>query len=270
MANKGRLTIGEYINSGAGVKMNKTIDFNQVADIYDDYVNVDFDVPFYINYCKDFHKILELMCGTGRISLPLIRAGYAMTCVDYSENMLKIFRNKLSKGDKVNIVCQDVCDLALNTKFDLIMIPFNSIAEITAAEKRKQALQAIYHHLEQGGTFFCTLYNPQYRLNSADGNLKPLGKFNIAGDKTLVVTFYNSYFPQEQQIRGAQFYEIYDRHNRMIEKRFLDICFSVISKEEILDAACSVGFVLKEIYGDYQQNVFDEKSPFMNTVFVKQ
>lgn len=77
--------------------MDKNIDFGFVADIYDDYVNVSFDIPFYKELCKKYSgSILELMCGTGRISLPLINEGVNLTCVDYSKEMLDTFSRKLS------------------------------------------------------------------------------------------------------------------------------------------------------------------------------
>lgn len=52
--------------------MSKTIDFDLVAGLYDRYVQTDFDVSFYKQFCKEYKNILELMRGTGRISLPLI------------------------------------------------------------------------------------------------------------------------------------------------------------------------------------------------------
>ena len=54
----------------------KSIDFDQVADLYDSYVQVDFDVEFWRQEAATTGgKVLELMCGTGRIGLPLIKAG---------------------------------------------------------------------------------------------------------------------------------------------------------------------------------------------------
>ena len=249
--------------------MDKNIDFNHVADIYDYYVNVDFDVPFYIDFCKGYNSILELMCGTGRVSIPLINEGYSLTCVDYSEDMLEVFKRKINNKDSVDIVCQDVCNLKLEKSYDLAIIPFNSIAEITDYKKRKQAIQGVYNHLEQNGTFLCTLYNPSYRVKSADGNTKPLGEYNIDDDKKLIVTYFNTFSEKEKLISGVQFYEIYDSRNHLIEKRYLDINFSVIDKEEIVDVATSVGFSLKEIYGDYQKSLFTKDSPFMNFIFQK-
>ncbi|MBF4691519.1 class I SAM-dependent methyltransferase [Fusibacter ferrireducens] len=249
--------------------MEKTIDFDLVSDLYDSYVNVDFDISFYKKFCEGYESILELMCGTGRISLPLIMAGYNLTCVDYSEGMLDVFRSKLPKGFNTEIFCQDICELNLQKQFDLVMIPFNSISEITDKEKRQRAFQNIYNHLEPGGVFFCTLYNPEYRKKIADGNLKCLGKFDIGDHRNLMVTYYNHYSIGDELITGMQFYEIYGKDHKLIEKRAMDIRFAIVSNEEITEMAKATGFLLQEIYGDYSFSPFSDKSMFMNCVFYK-
>ena len=49
----------------------------------------DLDVGFYVEEAtKVKGKVLELMCGTGRASMPLLEAGVDLTCVDASERML--------------------------------------------------------------------------------------------------------------------------------------------------------------------------------------
>ncbi len=135
--------------------MKKSIDFDLVADLYDYYVKTDMDVGFYLELCKGHRNILELMCGTGRVSLPLIREGFHLTCVDYSAQMLDVFRSKLKESDKVDIFCQDICSLALTERYDIAFIPFHSIMEVTNKEKRKQVFARIYEHLMPGGLFFC-------------------------------------------------------------------------------------------------------------------
>jgi 2-polyprenyl-3-methyl-5-hydroxy-6-metoxy-1,4-benzoquinol methylase len=40
--------------------------------------------------------VLDLACGTGRISIPLAHAGLDVTAIDDSEGILQLFRNKLS------------------------------------------------------------------------------------------------------------------------------------------------------------------------------
>ena len=247
--------------------MEKNIDFDIVADLYDTYVKTDMDIGFYMDLCKGRKSILELMCGTGRVSLPLIREGFRLTCVDYSEGMLSIFRKKLKANEQADILYQDICCLELKKRYDLAFIPFNSIAEITDKAKRKMALKGIYDCLLPGGLFFCSLYNPAYRIKQADGNLALLGKYDMENGKSLVVSFCNIYSERDKEICGAQFYEIHDECGNTLEKRTLPIRFSVIEKDEMLEAAQDSGFVLKEIYGDYNGRPFHEDSRFMNFLF---
>jgi ubiquinone/menaquinone biosynthesis C-methylase UbiE len=78
--------------------MSKNIDFGTVADLYDLYVQWDVDIPFFLKACAAVEgEVLELMCGTGRLSLPLLRAGIQMCCLDYSAEMLAILRQKLAQ-----------------------------------------------------------------------------------------------------------------------------------------------------------------------------
>lgn len=249
--------------------MNKNIDFGFVADIYDDYVNVNFDIPFYMSLCKKYSgNILELMCGTGRVSVPLLEAGVNLTCVDYSQEMLDVFAKKIIDKN-TTLICQDICDLNIYKKFELILIPFHSITEIIDKEKRKQAIKRIAEHLVANGDLLITLYNPAYRLKSADGNIKCMGKFDISGSRTLIVTYYNLYNQSANLIYGTQFYEIYDNKNKLIDKRYLNISFSLISKDEIIEMSAELGFNLKELYGDYNFGEFNENSMFMNFLLAK-
>lgn len=248
--------------------MEKTIDFGHVADIYDYYTNVDHDINFYKTLCKGHKNILELMCGTGRVSMPLLKEGHRLTCVDYSEEMLDIFRRKADGSQNVKIVCQDVCELKLEERYDLIVIPSNSIAEILDPKKRKLALRRINEHLTPDGIFFCTLYNPSYRIQQADGSIRYLGKYDLGGSKALTITYYNVYSPATGIISGTQYYEIYE-NNRLLEKRCLDIKFAVITKAEICRMAREAGFCLKAVYGDYEPYHYDEASMYMNLLFTK-
>ncbi|MCL2473323.1 MAG: class I SAM-dependent methyltransferase [Alphaproteobacteria bacterium] len=249
--------------------MAKTIDFNIVADIYDSYVLADFDIEFYQKLCKGHNKILELMCGTGRVSIPLIKSGFDITCVDYSEKMLEAFKQKLTREHKAKILCQDVTRLNIGEKFSLVMIPFNSITEINDKAKIQEAIKNVFDVLENNGTFLVTLYNPSYRKKQADGQIKTLGKFSTNNGNTLLVSYYNNYDEKTDKVTGTQFYEIHDKNNKLIEKRFLDIAFVLISKQEIIEMCENAGFSLKEIYGDYSFNKFNEDSMFMNCVFCK-
>lgn len=240
------------------------MNFDQVADIYDDYVNVDFDIPFFLKQTEHCHQpILELMCGTGRVSIPLLKQGRRLVCVDYSQGMLNRFAEKIKNEEfDVELVNADVSNLLLNKEFDMILLPFHSLQEIISKEMQLQALTAIHRHLSDNGTFICTLQNPKLRLANADGAIRTMGKYKVNDAKNLVISFSNLY--QNGIVTGFQFFELYDMQNRLIEKRVLEICFRPIPFDEFNEMLNKTGFKLQKVYGGYDDSTFDiDKSPFM-------
>jgi ubiquinone/menaquinone biosynthesis C-methylase UbiE len=244
--------------------MPETIKFDKVADIYDYYVNIGLDIPFFLKETENHNeRILELMCGTGRVSLPLLENERKLTCVDYSQGMLNAFEKKISgRNYPVDLINMDVTKLNLNEKFKLILLPFHSLSEILSADKQKEALKKISEHMDKDGIFICTLQNPKVRLKTADGVTRILGKFPMADDKTMIVSYMNQI--NQGIVSGFQFYEIYDSSNRMIEKRYLEINFRPIEDTEFREMISGLGLKIQNVYGDYAYSEFDEeKSGFM-------
>ena len=248
------------------MKDKNTINFDKVADIYDFYVNVDFDVPFFIKETENYRgEILELMCGTGRVSIPLLKAGRKMTCVDYSKGMLNSFKKKIdNEVYSVDIVKMDVTNLKLSKKFGLIILPFHSLSEILSTEKQQEALKCISNHLETGGTFILTLQNPENRLKQADGKMRVIGRFSVDKDKEMVLSYTNQYNEKEGIVSGYQFYEIYNSDNIMTEKRYLEINFKPIQLNTLREMISKTDMEITKIYGDYSFGEFNiEESDFM-------
>lgn len=242
--------------------MKETIKFDKVADIYDFYVNVDFDIPFFIKETDGFRgEILELMCGTGRVSIPLLDSGKHMICVDYSKGMLDLFEQKIKINNySVNLVQMDVTNLNLDKKFGLIILPFHSITEILSTNLQIQALQSISAHLDKNGVFILTLQNPKTRLKLADGISRVMGKFSIDKDRQMIISYTNQYNESDKIVSGFQFYEIFDSTNTMIEKRFLEINFKPISDSELREMIKPTELEIIEMFGDYSYGEFDEET----------
>jgi SAM-dependent methyltransferase len=65
-------------------------------------------------------KVLEVGCGTGQATGPMIDRGYHMTCLDIGENLLRIARNKF-KGASVRFIKSSFEEWNSDLKFDLVM-----------------------------------------------------------------------------------------------------------------------------------------------------
>lgn len=244
----------------------ESIRFDTVADIYDTYVNTTLDIPFFLHETENISgKILELMCGTGRISIPLLEQGRHLTCVDYSQGMLDVFAAKIKgKAYQVELLKMDVSQLELNEQFSCILLPFHSFVEILTEANQLKALEKIYQHLSQDGTFICPLRNPQVSLKTADGQVRILGKFAKDHHNYIIVYYMNQLNSETGIISGFQFYEFYNNEDKMTEKRVLPINFRLLEKQSFERMFTSVGFTVKKLIGDYSYGEFNEEnSPFM-------
>lgn len=246
------------------------MDYARIADLYDSYVQVELDVPFFLEAAKKAEKVLELMAGTGRVSLPLAEAGVDLTCVDSSAEMLAYLRQKaFMAGVEIRIARQDVSQLELGETFDLILLPFNSFAEITYPAEQAAALEAIARHLAPDGTFICTLHNPRFRMQTVGQGLKLRAKIP-ADDRNTLLWVEENYDPETRLVSGMQFVEVYDASGVMMEKRFVEIAFVLHDLDEFEKMLADAGFRIKARYGDYQISAFDpEISPYVIWDLVK-
>ena len=241
--------------------------YDYIADLYDIYVPVTFDIDFFLAEAKKTTgEVLELMSGTGRVSIPLIEAGVKLTCVDLSAGLNAILENKLQKlGLKADVYQMDVCELELQKKFDMVIIPFSSFAHITSPDDQRKALARIRQHLLPGGTFICTLGNPKLRQKAVDGQLRLFRKYPLSDAQGLLLLWIaeNISNGDEQVVEAMQFYEEYDAKGILQLKRLLELHFRLSQKDEFEELAKATGFKVKALYGDYAYSEFSDYSPAM-------
>lgn len=243
-------------------------DYDGIADIYDIYVPVNHDIEFFLEETRVMNgPVLELMAGTGRVSLPLIEAGIDLTCEDSSCEMLKVLENKLkSRGLPESLVCSDVLTLEMGRKFAGVIIPFNSFAHLVTQADQQAALTRIIKHLVPGGTFICTLGNPESRCKQIDGNLHLFRKYPVpATGGTLLLWIVENYSTVDRQnVETSEFFEEYDREGVLTRKRYLPINFRLTKRMEFESMALSAGFSILDFFGDFDRSPFDElTSPHM-------
>jgi SAM-dependent methyltransferase len=239
--------------------------YARIADLYDAFVRSEIDVPFFVNEAKKANgEILELMAGTGRVTLPLVKAGMQVTCVDFSAEMLEPLRQKLkAQGLIADVHQMDVRQLEIGKRFPLVMIPFQAFPELTTEDDQQRALARIHAHLTDDGRFICTLHNPAVRLKSVDGQLRLAGKFAVE-DGLLFVWLLQRYAPETQVVEVLEFFEEYDAQGVMRSKRWSELQFHMLEKSKFERLIDDAGFAVVDLYGDYQYAAFHEDtSPFM-------
>ena len=128
------------------------------------------DIDFYAAVARQSGgAVLEVACGTGRITLPLARAGLDITGVDRSEGMLSVARRKAAAlpGEaqrRLTLIHQDMTRLKLDRRFGFIFVPFRSFQHLLTADLQRLALAAFHSHLEPGGTLALHLFDPRLHM----------------------------------------------------------------------------------------------------------
>ncbi len=242
-------------------------DYDGIADLYDIYVPATFDIDFFVEETRKVKgEVLELMSGTGRVSIPLIKAGVKLTCVDLSAESNSILDRKLyDAGLKADVWRMDVCELELNKKFEMVIIPFHSFAHLTEPAQQRTVLERIRKHLLPGGSFICTLRNPDVRGKDVDGQLRLVNRYPLPDNRgTLLFWIAENYIEDEPKVvQAAQLYEEYNARNVLKSKRMLELKFRLTEREEFEALAAAAGFKVKAFYGDYARAAFREDSQFM-------
>ncbi|MGB2939062.1 MAG: methyltransferase domain-containing protein [Candidatus Dormiibacterota bacterium] len=109
--------------------------------------------------------VLELGSGSGRITLPLARAGFRVTAVDSSADMVDLLRRRLGEepaalAERVEPVQQDLRRLRLDRPYRFVCLPFNTLLMLSQAGERQQALDAVREHLAPSGAFALEVFTP--------------------------------------------------------------------------------------------------------------
>lgn len=138
------------------------------SEIYDDYFaefyhkfcdRTKYDLDFYLEEAfslgrKDV-KILELACGTGRITIPLLEKNFKVEAVDLSESMLDILKKRVQEvprkfRNNISIKKNNILDLDYKDEFDIVIFPATTICLI---EERELLFEVVYNALKKDGKF---------------------------------------------------------------------------------------------------------------------
>jgi SAM-dependent methyltransferase len=166
------------------------------------------DIPFYVALAQETasqgQSVLELGCGTGRVTIPMAQAGAHVTGLDNAGPMLEIARRKAADaGADVAWVEGDMASFGLTERFGLVAIPFRSFLMLLTTELQESCLSCIRQHLLDGGRLALNFFNPDpaiVAMSSAyeadDGNDRIYGPLITRSERNLRMRYV---FPEEMR-----------------------------------------------------------------------
>ena len=231
--------------------MSKQYSF--LAGVYDS-LNSDFDYDGYVKYLdKEIREnesvrsslVLDLACGTGRITLALRELGYDMTGVDLSEDMLSVAREICYEKNITDVLwlCQSMQELELYGTVDACVCCLDSLNYLTSYEDLKRCFSLVHNYLIPDGVFVFDMNTP-YKFENVYGDnayiledeCSLVAWQNEYNKKTGICKFYLNIFTENED--GT-----YSRYDEVQKEK----CYSV---SKIKKALTDCGFEIIRICGD--------------------
>jgi len=242
--------------------MTEYVDF---AEYYDYDHDLSFDIPFYVDYAQQCQSpILELACGTGRLVIPLAKAGFDVYGVDLSDNMLEVCRKAIHQQpfeQHVHLFLADMAHFDLPRKdFRLAFIALRSFMHLLSEEDQLACVQRAYEHLRPQGHFIITVIAP----NQEKLALRPSDEFTVQREFDLP----NGHHVQRKerlvahdrvnQVRHFEFkFEEFDTAGQLVRERVVPLRTRYLFRDELQLLLETVGFQSVDVYRDYDKTPYD-------------
>lgn len=235
--------------------------YKKFAHIYDELIKSDVDYSTWaeniVKICKDkninFEDYLDLACGTGNLTYNLAHNFSHVWGVDMSDDMLSEADAKLrEKNIRARLINQNICELNLNKKFDLITCCLDSTNYILEEKNLEQYFKRVKEHLKDNGIFIFDI-NSHYKLSSILGN----NIFTYDNDDDVVYIWQNEFENEIVDMYLTFFVKADDGKYERFDEEHTERAYT---EEYIEGLLKKYNFNVLKKLNNYTEDVVDEKT----------
>jgi len=206
--------------------------------------------------------IIDLACGTGRVTIPLASRGYNLIGVDLHKGMLNEAIRKTTKLDlQIEWIEQDCSKLNLSVKSNLIYSVGNSFQHFLTNEAQDGLLMSVNKHLETGGIFIFGT-----RFPNADELLQPsteeYWRTYIDSETQNKVNVYtiSKYDSLSQVQHNTTIRKITNNDEEIVDEVRTNISLRYVFPKEMERFLYGNGFEIVSVYKDWNETPISEDS----------
>jgi SAM-dependent methyltransferase len=221
------------------------------------------DVPFWRTVALGASgPVLELGCGTGRIALPLGRAGVELVGVDRSAPMLARARRRVARAGlngHIRLIRGDIRHLPFAAAtFSAVLAPYGVLQSLLRERHLTMTLAAVHRVLEDGGTFGLELVAdlPAWEEYRRRVSLRGWRRRPGGARVTLVETV------RQDRARRLTIFdqEFTEGRGRQRRRRRFALAFRTLSVPQMVRRLERAGFRLTALLGDYRGGPWDPRA----------
>lgn len=222
------------------------------------------DLPFWQELVSHDNKpILELGCGTGRVTLFLAENGIQVISLDNDFEMLAFLRENTPQEIKPLVQCiqADMTQFHLAKRFSYILLPCNTYSTFSSTQ-RLSILEKLRHHILPGGYFVVSLPNP-----------KRLSTLPPQGNTELEDVFPHPVDDEPVQVsntwqRARDIFTLIWHYDHLlptgeVRRHSVKINHYLSSLEQYLSEFQGAGFDINDLYGNFNFSEYAPDSPYL-------
>ena len=212
------------------------------------------DLPFWIDLARRTEgTVLELGCGTGRVSLPVAKVSDRFIGIDRSTPMLQRLRTRLRRaglGSRAVAVRGDIRVLPFRkrVRFPLVMAPYGMLQSLLRDRDLRSTLHSVAGVIPRGGLFVVDLVPDLPRWQEYERKVSLRGRRRGGGRLTLIETVRQDH---DQQITIFD-QEYVERIGRRRESSRFSIAFRTLTVAQVSRRLERSGFRVDSVLGDYR------------------
>ncbi|HAP15083.1 MAG TPA: SAM-dependent methyltransferase [Lactococcus sp.] len=233
-----------------------TASYEEFARVYDSVMDEElYDLWFDFSqrhFPAKTQNIMELACGTGILSIRFSQAGYEVTGVDLSEEMLTIADKRARQlGEHIIFVTGDMRELSGEAKFDVVTCYSDSLCYMTNISEVQRVFDGVYESLNEEGVFIFDVHStyqvgsvfPGYSYHENDEDFAFLWD-SFEGDYPHSVVHELTFFVKDSEGRFVRKDEVHQERTYPIKEYLKGL----------------QQFSKVEVYADFQDEKPDEES----------
>jgi ubiquinone/menaquinone biosynthesis C-methylase UbiE len=257
------------------MKMGKTTAQGLYAQFYDVQVpdwpgEVDFYTGTVARSPLKDKGVLEVACGTGRITLRLAKEGVNITGLDLSPDLLDVALRKSAGLSNIQWVQGDMQTFEIGTLFGCVIMPGHSFQFMNTPDEQVKCLERIKHHLVEGGLLIIHLDHQDFGwlagLIKQEGLVYEKGRIltHPATQQKFRYSYAWSFEPSTQTATIRSSWEEMDEIGKVIQVYEMEPkrlhCIFRFEMEHLLKRT---GFSIESVYGDFFKNELCDTSSEM-------
>ena len=191
---------------------------------------------------RDEGTLVELMCGYGRLLVPLVESGLNVHGVDASVAMLAECESRLSRASlTTTLVRQDIAELNVPFRYGAAFIGGGAFQRLIDVERARAALTRIRAHLVDPGLLLLDLYVPAESAQRIAAPLVEVRSTSLADGSRIALRSETTMYPDARLARTESRY-VHRRGHDLLREETESLALTWYAPDDIVAIARDAGY----------------------------